>query len=93
MSDLFGWYSSAEQASDDPDHDPPHDAACPYCGNPLTEDDVRTHSFVPEQIASRDRCYFYRTHRTCDEAATQAEKDSIFSAVIERIRHTHGLTP
>lgn len=91
MSNLFGWYSSADQEPDRPDHDPPHDAPCPYCGDPLNPDDVRTHSFVAQESNPGDRSYFYRTHRTCDDAATEAEKQSIFDAVISRINHTHGL--
>ena len=50
-----------------PDYDPPHDAPCPFCGKPISPDDVRTHSLMFTSASYAKRSYFYRTHRTCDE--------------------------
>jgi hypothetical protein len=33
----------------------------------------------------RDRSYFYRTHTTCDDAATEGQRQSLFGGMIERI--------
>lgn len=82
-NDLYGWFDSAEQR--EPTYDPPHNAPCPYCGSPCSDDDVRTHSLMAAENAKR--AFYYRTHITCDEAATDGEKQSIFDAVIERIEH------
>ena len=79
MNKLYGWFSSLEEG---PDYDPPHDAPCPYCGDPLTPDDVRTHSFVGEKA---EMCYFYRTHRTCDDVALEGAQQSILGGIIEQI--------
>jgi hypothetical protein len=68
---IYGWYDDANQARDKPTYDPPHDAPCLFCGRAITANDVRTHSFIfVGQYAAR--CYFYRTHRTCDEACGSA---------------------
>lgn len=88
---LYGWYSAADQPSAEPDYDPPHDAPCPYCGDPLTPDDVRTHSFT--QASQPTRSYFYRTHRTCDDAALDSAQQSVFSGIIEHIVAIEGQRP
>lgn len=58
-----------------PDYDPPHDAPCPFCGKPISADDVRTHSLMYSAGIYAKRSYFYRTHRTC------AEKDPTHTAM------------
>lgn len=84
-NDLYGWYESPTQPVDQPNYDPPHDAPCPYCGNPCTSDDVRTHSIMAMEGATRS--YFWRTHRTCDENASEGQQQSIFDGVMYRIKH------
>jgi hypothetical protein len=64
---FYGWYDDASQAPDQPTYDPPHDAPCLFCGLKITGDDIRTHSIMLVESTYAKRCYFYRTHRTCDE--------------------------
>ena len=75
---IYGWFDSAGQTV--PAYDPPHDAECPYCGEPCTPTDVRTHSLLIE--GADERSYFYRTHRTCDERSRANNMDG---SVIDRI--------
>jgi hypothetical protein len=85
---FYGWFDDATQQA--PTYEPPRDAPCPYCGKPITPDDVRTHSLMMA-TGYANRSYFYRTHRTCDETAnadtskavTSGMDDFIF-AMIER---------
>lgn len=66
---FYGWFDDASQGwQGKPSFDPPHDAPCPFCGTKICAEDVRTHSLMYQgEYAARS--YFYRTHRTCDEAA------------------------
>lgn len=66
MFRLWGWFDDPDQK--EPTYEPPHDAPCPYCFAPVTADDVRTHSLMWIGPVYAKRSYFYRTHRTCDEA-------------------------
>jgi hypothetical protein len=79
----YGWFDSAGLDAP-PAYDPPRDAPCPYCGEPLRPNDVRTHSLMAAD-GPRDRSYFYRTHTTCDDAATEGQRQSLFGGMIERI--------
>jgi hypothetical protein len=69
--ELVGYYlerpggTEAQSPYDAPDYDPPHDAACPICGNAIVLGDIRTHSVMP---ISRGISGYFRTHRTCAEA-------------------------
>lgn len=67
---FYGWYDDASQPKDSPSFEPPRDAPCLYCGAKIHADDVRTHSlmYAGEYAA---RSYFYRTHRTCDDASKE----------------------
>ena len=87
-NETYGWF---DEAIGEPAYDPPHDAPCLYCGTRLTADDVRTHSVMAQHGA--ERCYFYRTHRTCDEAATEDQQQAIMSAVLRRIGNDLGIAP
>lgn len=82
MSDqfIYGWFDDASQTK--PSVNPPLDAICPLCGAPVTPDDVRTHSLMPLGYAPRS--YFYRTHRTCDEAPHALSADDVVLQMIER---------
>jgi hypothetical protein len=63
------FYGYFEDAAPDakPEYDPPHDAPCPFCGKPITPDDVRTPSMMYTSASYAKRSYFYRVHRSCDE--------------------------
>ncbi len=79
---IYGWYNAADTTS--PEYDPPHDAACPCCGAPLKSDDVRTISLM--WANRRDgRSYFYRAHRTCHEALTEAEQNALDGEIFDRV--------
>lgn len=86
IRNLYGWFDDAEQSG--PAYDPPHDAPCPHCGEPLRPTDVRTESLM--LAAGARRSYFFRVHRTCDDAATQATRDTITDGVIRRIEMELG---
>ena len=83
---LYGWYDRAGQPVDAPTYDPPHDSPCLFCGEPIRPDDVRTHSMLAESGA---RSFFYRTHRSCHQAADAAQRYAIDDVVWDSIRH-HG---
>lgn len=95
---FYGYFESNEPDAQ-PEYDPPHDAPCPFCGRPVTADDVRTHSIlytdgfsakddgeiVAVQKAYAARCYFYRTHRTCSETdPTHTAMDGFILDMIAR---------
>ena len=71
MEQVFYGYCE-DPNSNKAEYEPPRDAPCPYCGKPITKDDVRTHSLMYTESSYAKRSYFYRTHRTCDEAAPAA---------------------
>lgn len=79
--EIIGYFDSADQA--EPIFDPMFEAACPYCGNKISPEDVRTHSIMGADHPTRS--YFYRTHRTCDINATPHEKQLIFEGVAKQI--------
>ncbi len=83
---MYGWFSSPDQEV--PDYDPPRNAPCPHCGEPLHEGDVRTHSFA--NIDGGNRSYFYRTHKTCDLEASDSIRDAMTEAVIRQIIAIEG---
>lgn len=77
---LWGWFDEAGQEK--PSYDPPHDAPCPYCLVPISEDDVRTHSLMMAGPHYAKRSYFYRTHATCDDTQSDTGMDGkIFDAI------------
>lgn len=81
---FYGWFDDPTQSR--PSYEPPRDTPCLFCGTPVREDDVRTHSLMYEHEYAA-RSYFYRTHRTC------AEKDKTHTTldgfVLDMIRR-HG---
>jgi hypothetical protein len=87
-NEIYGWF---DDAKDEPAYDPPHDAPCLYCGLPLTSDGVRTHSVM--SMYGAERSYFYRTHRTCDTAATPDQKQATMCGVLDRVASDLGLAP
>lgn len=62
--EAIGYYTDAAQT--EPVFDPGL-CACPVCGAPLTEDDVRTVSMSPADPSEGQApiSAFYRLHRTC----------------------------
>lgn len=79
---FYGWYDDPGQPKDQPTYNPPFDAPCPYCGRPMTHDDIRTISIMMVHGYAK-RSYFYRTHRTCDEKHGQT-MDNFILDMIER---------
>ena len=77
---FYGWYDDASQAAHQPSFDPPHDAPCPFCGAAIRPDDVRTHSLMYVEGYAK-RSYFYRTHKTCDEAKPSEMDDFILDMI------------
>ena len=70
---FYGWFDDKAQKT--ATYDPPFPAPCPLCGEPTSEDDVRTHNLMPADSYA-PRSYFYRTHKTCsikhgDDAAAE----------------------
>ncbi len=63
-----------------PEYDPPHDGPCPYCGKPITPDDVRTVSLMFTAESYAKRSYFYRTHRTCGDVAN-VSRDPVWAGM------------
>jgi len=82
MTKIYGWFDSEYQAKDKPTYNPPFDADCPYCDKPLTDEDMRTHSMM---YLNAPQCFFYRTHRTCDEAATDEQRQAIDGKIFDLI--------
>jgi hypothetical protein len=79
---FYGYFE--DPASAVPDYDPPHDAPCPFCGHPISPDDVRTHSMMYTTPSYAKRSYFYRTHRTCAEKETDTAMDNFVLDMIRR---------
>jgi hypothetical protein len=77
------FYGFFEDTSDTPAYDPPHDAPCLFCGEPVTPDDVRSHCLMYLSASYAKRSYFYRTHRTCAETdPTHTAKDDFILDMI-----------
>jgi len=83
---LYGWYDRADQPVDQPTYNPAFPGMCLFCGTATTEEDVRTHSIMP---MGAKRSYFYRTHRTCHETASDEQRNHIDGIVFDSIAH-HG---
>lgn len=79
---IYGWYDSPYQAKDKPTYNPPFDSPCPYCNKRLTDSDMRTHSMLMENAP---QCFFFRTHKTCDVAATPEQRQDIDNKIWEMI--------
>lgn len=69
------FYGYFESTGADPDYSPPHDAPCPYCGKPVHVEDVRTHNIMYSGPSYAKRSYFYRTHKSCDDAHGPSHKE------------------
>lgn len=70
---------------DTPAYQPPLNAPCPFCGTPISPEDVQTHSLMYAAPAYAKRSYFYRTHRTCAEKdPTHTAMDGFILDMIER---------
>lgn len=80
---FYGWFENLQDET--PAYSPPRDAPCPFCGKPISADDVRTHSFMYASGGYAERSYFYRTHRTCAEASVSpTAMDGFILNMIER---------
>ena len=81
MQQFYGFF---EDGGDVPVYDPPHDAPCLFCGEPVTADDIRTHCLMYSSESYAKRSYFYRTHRTCAETdTTNTAKDGFVLDMIQ----------
>jgi hypothetical protein len=83
---MYGWYDRVDQPIEQPTFNPSFPGPCLFCGTDTTEEDVRTHSLMPLEAK---RSYFYRTHRTCHEAAPDDQRNAIDGVVFDSIAH-HG---
>lgn len=81
---IYGYYERPDQPIDQPTIDPDHYGPCLFCDLPLTDDDIRTHSLMP---VGGSRSFFYRTHRSCHEAADDTRRNQIDAVVIDSIDH------
>ena len=80
---FYGYFEDA--ASEMPDYDPPRHGPCPFCGRPITADDVRRHCLMFSSPSYAKRSYFYRTHRSCAETdPTHTAMDHFVLNMIER---------
>ena len=77
---IYGWFSGADQIN--PAYDPPHDAPCLFCGEAIFAGDVRTISLMWSD-RNDSRSYFYRTHATCHERASDNERNQIDGIVLD----------
>lgn len=88
MSDkekIYGYYDKADQPIDQPTYNPAFDSPCLFCGEKITENDMRTHSMM--LVGKMSRSYFYRTHATCHEKASDRQRFEIDDIVFENIKH------
>lgn len=72
MQIFYGYF---EHPDAPPEHSPPHDGPCLFCGKKLEPDDVRTFSLMMVEKAYAQRSYFYSVHRSCSESRN--EKDHL----------------
>lgn len=63
---ILGWFDAPHQRV--PAYDPGPFTPCAYCGGALSDDDVRTINLCPLEGAGVGKSFFWRVHRTCDEA-------------------------
>lgn len=80
---IYGWYESPGQPANMPTVDATFPGVCIFCGGDTSTEDVRTHSLMP---VGASRSYFYRTHRTCHERASQADRDAMDEAILDMIQ-------
>ena len=76
---VFGWFDKPDSV---PTYDPPHDAPCLFCDDPVHPLDVVTTSLYRPGEA---RAYFYRTHSSCLRNATVAERIRVDGLVWDMI--------
>jgi hypothetical protein len=74
-----GWYDDAAQTT--PTHDPGLAVPCPLCGDLLNTEPRTTISVMPKDGAKRSA--FFRAHKRCWNAASEAQRVSIESDVID----------
>jgi hypothetical protein len=78
VAEMVGYFSGPDTEAVEPT-----DHRCPLCGQAWTPDDVRTYSLMPLDAATKISL-FYRTHRTCAEAAGDA---AIFALDDQALEH------
>jgi len=83
---LYGWYDRPDQPVDQPTYNPEFPGPCLFCGENTSEENVRTFSLLME---GSNRAFFYRTHRTCHETASEKQRREIDRVIWDSIDH-HG---
>lgn len=86
---VYGYYDRPDQPMEQPTINPDVRGPCLFCGEPMTAENIRTHSMMAMPETGPERSYFYRTHRTCHEAADNKQRVQIDDVVWDSIRH-HG---
>lgn len=76
-SELFGFFDSPDQTT--PAFDPGLNVACPFCLRPL-ELPVKTISLI---LPGDDRSFFYRSHKSCYETASEKAIGEIEGSLID----------
>ena len=73
---IYGWY---DEAGDTPAHDPGVSTPCAVCRRPMVsaEKNVVTISTLPFAEGDENRCYFFRAHKYCWDAATEAHQQEL----------------
>lgn len=80
----FGWFDDLSQQ---PTFDPGLGVACPVCGNELSAEPRTTISVAAAE--NRTRSYFFRAHKRCWSASSEAERIAIESGLIDGDGPTH----
>jgi len=86
---IFGYFDSPEQTS--PAFDPGYQVSCPFCDKPLGDRSGIVATSLMRQDRIDNRSYFYRSHRTCRDWATDDQKIDIESRIIDAPDHAANL--
>lgn len=78
--DIFGYFDNP-LFSDVPSHDPGLETICPLCADKLKRP-VKTISLMRE---NDPKSYFYRTHKSCYENASEDEIMRVESSLIDNL--------
>lgn len=80
---FYGYFEDASPYAK-PEYDPPHNAPCPFCGKPVTPDDVQTSSLMYSSASYAKRSYFFRQHKSCALKFAPLNMDRFILEMIER---------
>lgn len=74
-----GYYTAPEQT--EPEHTPPTTGPCPFCGEPITPETIRTINVMPVDRSTK-ASLFYFVHRKCHDAATPEQGAALDETVL-----------